>query len=361
MTADVWREIERLFHAARAVSHAEREGWLARQCGNDQVLFGEVASLLAAEPFGECLAHAPAKLAADLLNGEEGALASGDTVSGYLIDTPVSSGGMGDVYLAIDRQTGRRVALKVLRRGLALDATAVERFAIEARACAALRHPNIVAIYDSGDSEAGQFIAMEWVEGRTWRDLIDSGNTGSPIAARLGAQAADALEAAHGEGILHRDVKPENLMVCGAEVVKVLDFGLARVPARPFVDPEAFGSAGTISGTLSGTLRYMAPELLRGEAASTASDVFSLGVVLYELATGCHPFAGDTPLDVFEAIECGSPASASSVCSDVPPELDRLLMRMLDRRSSARPDAAETASVLREIAGRLPTSASATP
>jgi serine/threonine protein kinase len=237
-----------------------------------------------------------------------------------------------------------------MRRHLTADPGAVERFKREALAAGALDHPNIIRIYEFGESSVGHFIAMEWVDGPTWRALMSKGLLSIPAAAGYGCQAAHALAAAHQAGILHRDIKPDNIMINRVGVVKVLDFGLARLAGNLVPDPEAMGSHGTISGTLSGTLSYMSPELLRGEPASAASDVFSLGSVLYELFTGYHPFAGETPLDVFEAIECRTPAAPVTLRPGLPEALDRLMPAMLEREPAARPTSREVAAVLDGLA-----------
>jgi serine/threonine protein kinase len=252
---------------------------------------------------------------------------------------------MGEVYLARD-SAGRPVALKILRRHLIVNAQAVDRFETEARAASALCHPNIVTVYESGKSPAGLFIAMEWLDGSTFRAILDAGKSEIADAMNWGSQAARALSAAHAAGILHRDMKPENIMLRKDGVVKILDFGLARHGATVGVEPNSMGASGTISGTLSGTLLYMSPEILRGETATSASDVFSLGAFLYELTAGRHPFAGDTPLDVFEAIECRAVEPVGSQRSGVPEEVDRLILRMLDRRPEGRPSAKEACEVL---------------
>jgi serine/threonine protein kinase len=252
---------------------------------------------------------------------------------------------MGEVYLARDTE-GRPVALKILRRHLIVNAQAVDRFETEARAASALCHPNIVTVYESGRSPAGMFIAMEWIDGSTFRAIMNAGGVEIAQAMDWGGQAARALSAAHTAGILHRDVKPENIMLRKDGVVKILDFGLARHGGSLEPERSSMGASGTISGTLSGTLLYMPPEILRGEAATSASDVFSLGAFLYELTAGQHPFAGETPLDVFEAIECRPVAAIGSFRNGVPQEVDRVILRMLDRSPGARPSAGEVCEVL---------------
>jgi len=338
-----WQEIERLYHDVADLAPAERADSLALVAAP---LREEVLSLLAADLIEGFPEVPPHLVVADLLEAHLGGLPPGNSVAGYTIDSLISVGGMGEVYLAHDAK-GSPVALKILRRDLLASPQAVNRFETEARAVSALRHSNIVAVYESGDSPQGLFIAMEWVEGRTFRSVIGGGPAELPRATYWGAQAADALAAAHAAQVLHRDIKPENIMLCKDGAVKILDFGLARHGAPVGPELVSSGASGTISGSLSGTLLYMPPEILRGETATTASDVFSLGAFLYELFTGRHPFAADTPLDVFEAIECRLVAPACTVRTGIPIEVDQLLSRMLNRDPGARPSAKEAAEILR--------------
>jgi serine/threonine protein kinase len=337
-----WEEIERLYHAALELPVCERKALLA---GASPAVREEVESLLEVDASPELLAAPPAHLVADLLDGQPGGLAAGQRVANYEVESLISIGGMGEVYLARD-SAGKPVALKILRRHLIVNSHAVDRFERESRAASALCHPNIVTVYEFGRSPAGLFIAMEWLDGSTFRTVMDAGPVPIAQAMDWGGQAARALSAAHAAGILHRDIKPENIMLRKDGVVKILDFGLARHGEAVVPEPISMGASGTISGTLSGTLLYMPPEILRGEAATSASDVFSLGAFLYELTAGRHPFAGETPLDVFEAIECRPVAEIRSLRAGVPQEVDRLILRMLDRRPDGRPSAREVFEVL---------------
>jgi serine/threonine protein kinase len=287
----------------------------------------------------------PVHLAADLLDGHPGRLTAGERVAGYTVESVISIGGMGEVYLARDAD-GVPVALKILRRHLIVNPQAAKRFETEARAASALRHPNIITVYESGESTAGLFIAMEWIDGSTFRAIMNSGPMEIARVVDWGGQAARALATAHSAGILHRDVKPENMMLNKEGVVKILDFGLARHSGPVGPEPDLMGSSGTISGTLSGTLSYMPPEILLGQSATTASDVYSLGAILYEMSAGQHPFAGETPLDVFEAIECKPVVPVRSIRPTIPPEMDRLILRMLDRDPGLRPTASEVSLAL---------------
>jgi serine/threonine protein kinase len=335
-----WEEIERLYYEALDLPERERKVLLARA---DAAVREEVESLLDADSSAGLLSAPPIHLAADLLNGQPG-LPTGHRVANYEIESLISIGGMGEVYLARDT-AGNPVALKILRRHLIANAQAVDRFETEARAASALRHPNVVTVHEFGKSEAGLFIAMEWLDGSTFRAIMDAGEVGIAPAIDWAGQAARGLSAAHAAGILHRDIKPENILLCKDGVVKILDFGLAR-DGGPRAEPNSMGASGTISGSLSGTLLYMPPEIFRGEAATSASDVFSLGAFLYELFAGRHPFAGATPLDILEAIECRPVASAGSMRAGVPRAVDEVILRMLDREPGGRPTAKEVWEVL---------------
>lgn len=342
-----WEEIERLFHETVDLPVQERDTLLASASATVRA---EVESLLKTND-NELFAVPPAHLVADLLECQPGTLTVGQSVGKYEIDSLITTGGMGEVYLAHD-SSGNPVALKILRRHLALSPQAVDRFETEARAASALHHPNIVMVCESGDSPAGLFIAMEWIEGSTFRQLMNAGAVGSAQAIDWGEQASRALAAAHAAGILHRDIKPENIILRKDGVLKILDFGLARLAGPVRLEANSTGASGTISGTLSGTLLYMSPEILRGEVASSASDVFSLGTLLYELWAGRHPFAGDTPLDVFEAIECRVVAAPSALRADIPSEIDALILRMLDRDPAERPSVSEACDVFSRFSGR---------
>lgn len=350
--SEEWKRIEALFNAAIELPESERASFLDRVCPPGDPLRAEIESLLQADaPANDFLDAPPARLAADLLDRHSGGLSRGQQIRDYEIQTLITMGGMGEVYLARDLRLDRPVALKILRRHLIVNEQAVYRFETEALAASGLRHPGIVSIFESGDSPEGLFIAMEWVEGITWRELIARGPAAISDAANWGSQAAAALHAAHRAEILHRDIKPENMMLRIDGAVKILDFGLARLARRApkFPAPASSGASGTISGTLSGTLLYMPPEILRGEAATTASDIFSLGTVLYELAAGFHPFAGETPLDVYEAIECRGVCPPSALREGIPAAFDALILAMLERDCAIRPGAAEVVAQLSKV------------
>ena len=286
-------------------------------------------------------------------------LASGVQIGPYEIREPLGKGGMGEVYLARDHRLGRELALKLLPRQAADDAAAVERFVREARAASALNHPNVVTIYEIGEAEPGRFIAMELVRGETLRALAAAPQPAEALA-RLGAQVARALAVAHAAGIVHRDVKPENVMVRPDGYVKVLDFGIARLVAARDGRTTAADAAPTVTGCAVGTLRYMSPEQACGEAVTGATDVFSLGLVLHELATGRHPFAAASDVAMVSAIITAPAPSPSESNPALPSEFDALLAWMLEKDAARRPTAAEVEGALAELA-RVPPCAAPAP
>ncbi len=275
----------------------------------------------------------------------------GTSVGPFEIVAPLGAGGMGEVFRARDSRLGREVAIKVLQSALKADERAVERFSREARAASALNHPNIVTIYDIGESPHGRYIAMELVRGRTLAAL-DGARRQPTLAAGLIAQCAEALAVAHDAGIVHRDVKPENVMVRDDGYVKVLDFGLARLTDTGWRDqrPSGNGSDLTDAGMMLGTIRYVSPEQGCGEIVDAPSDVFALGVVLYELITGVHPFAASSTMAMLGAILTAPVKAPSSIDPSIPTAFDDLIAGMLAKEAADRPRAAEVADRLRALA-----------
>jgi predicted ATPase/predicted Ser/Thr protein kinase len=268
-------------------------------------------------------------------------------VAGYELLGELGRGGMGVVYKARDPRLGRHVAIKFLKAEYAGHPERLERFEREARTASALNHPYICTVHQAGLHHGQPFIVMELIEGRTLRELTGQ-RLPVPRLARLFAQAAQALGAAHAAGVVHRDVKPDNLMVRDDGYIKVVDFGLARIrPASLGAGPTG---PGTEPGLLVGTPHYMSPEQARGEALDSATDVFALGVTLYELATGQHPFAADSWPAVLHAIQALPAVPAARLRPDIPVALDGLLLKMLHKDARLRPTAAEVAAGLDALA-----------
>ena len=274
----------------------------------------------------------------------------GQALGHYRIVEKIGAGGMGEVYEAEDSRLGRRVALKLLPERIVGDSSAVERFVREARAASALNHPNIVTIHEIGESGANRFIVMEFIMGCTLRKMIGQG-VDLELLARIGEQVAKALTVAHAAGIIHRDIKPDNIMVRDDGYVKLLDFGLARLVPTGSSPTLATAANNTEVGTILGTARYMSPEQARGEEANSATDMFSLGIVLYELSTGQHPFPADSQIGALNAILSQTPLSPSRLNTDVPAVLDGLILRLLEKDPRLRPTAPEVESELRGLTG----------
>lgn len=276
----------------------------------------------------------------------------GQTISHYRVIEKLGGGGMGVVYKAEDLNLGRAVALKFLPKELALEAQSLERFRHEARAASALNHPNIVTVHEIVDSEAGPFLVMEWIQGETLRKSMKRGLDLTRLA-QYGIQVARALRAAHEAGIIHRDIKPENIMVRPDGYVKLVDFGLARVTTIGF-DSETRSLPLTRQGTLLGTLAYFSPEQARTEMLQSSSDIFSLGLVLYEAAVGRHPFASSSKFAIVNGILTQNPLTPSRINPEIPHTLERLILAMLEKDARLRPSAAEVEQVLASLEGAKP-------
>ena len=266
------------------------------------------------------------------------ALDSGARLGPYEILEPLGMGGMGEVYRARDRRLGRIVAIKVLRGDVAADPDRIERFEREARAASALNHPNIVTIHDVGVEGAASYIAMEWVDGASLRELVAAGKPQAAAAvAKIGAQIAEGLAKAHAAGIVHRDLKPENVMVTRDGLVKILDFGLAKLtPAAADVSSQLTQSGGTAAGVLLGTVGYMSPEQVTGAVVDYRSDQFALGVMLYELATGKRAFRRESAPQTLAAIIEDEPEPIEAHNPRVPVQLSHVIARCLAKKPDER-------------------------
>ncbi len=260
----------------------------------------------------------------------------GESVSHYRVVGKVGSGGMGVVYEAEDTRLGRHVALKFLPQELAGDASTLERFQREARAASALNHPNICTVHASDAHEGQHFIAMELLEGQTLSERIRAGAFDLASLLNLGTQIADALESAHAKGIVHRDLKPANIFVGPRGQAKILDFGLAKIEAARASGDESSDAPTAIpqreltqAGSTLGTVSYMSPEQARGRLTDARTDIFSLGTVLFQMATCTLPFPGETSAVIFEAILNREPVPLGQLNSAMPDELGRILGKAL--------------------------------
>ncbi len=367
MDPDRWRQIEKLYHGALERAPEERADFLTEACAEDSDLLHEVEELLgyddAAESFIEenAMAMAAQELEAEDLSTTKALGLAGQQIGAYKILAPLGRGGMGEVHLALDTRLGRKVAVKLLPARFTTDAERLRRFAQEARAASALNHPNIITIYEIGEAENTRYIITEYVEGETLRQRLTNAPQGRLSLAEaldVAAQIATALAGAHGAGIIHRDIKPENVMVRRDGIVKVLDFGLAKLtePSSPAVDTQAPTAPGasTDTGVVMGTPRYMSPEQARGEKVDHRTDTFSLGVMLYEMIAGRPPFVGATTSEMIAAILRDEPPPLTSHAPDAPPELQQIVSQALQKNREERyQEASQFLADLKKLKRRL--------
>ena len=341
ITHDRWQRIKEIFQSAQERTPAERFEFLNQVCGDDESIREEVEALLTADDSNsnEDFLSAPAyEFAAGMLSDEAAEFSAGQKVGRFTILCPLGAGGMGQIYLANDEQLGRKIALKMIAREFAADPRRVHRFEQEARAASALNHPNVCVIHDVGVTENNRhFIAMEYIQGVTLRDKLSHGVITPLEALQIAGQVAAALAAAHAAGIVHRDIKPENIMLRPDGYVKVLDFGLAKLtevlPEQPLRLNET--KLRTEAGTLMGTVKYMSPEQLREAELDDRTDIWSLGVVLYEMLARTTPFEAKTPNGTIALIVGPQPA-ALSLPAELPVAYCDLVRKTLEKDRSGR-------------------------
>ena len=341
MKTERWEKVIDLFQSALERAPEERAAFLDEACHDDEGMRREVESLLTSHERAENFIEVPAfKVAPELATNDSADALVGKLLGHYRIESLIGVGGMGEVYLARDERLGRKAALKLLPDSLTTDETQLGRFKNEARTASALNHPNILTVYEIGAEGNVQFIATEFIEGVTLRTALASGRMSAQRALEIAVQVASALAAAHDAGVVHRDIKPENIMLRPDGYVKVLDFGIAKLTdqRRASDDPkvETTAELQTRPGLVLGTAHYMSPEQARGQKVDARSDIWSLGVVLYEIVTGSPPFRGETPSDCIAAILTAEPAPLSSMSPDVPGKLESILQKALRKNTDER-------------------------
>src|SRR5438132_55354 len=301
MTPARLQTIEEIFHAALDCEPDQINAFLDETCAGDEVLRSKVEALLAShQRAGGFIETSAVGITTRIIENGQADLLVDRTIGHYKISKRIGTGGMGDVYLATDMTAGRKAALKLLPERFTGDAERLKRFQQEAHAVVGLNHPNILTVYEIGEDHSTYYIASELIEGETLRQRLMRGRMEVGEAIDVAIQVASALAAAHEAGIVHRDIKPENIMLRPDGYVKVLDFGIAKLAESTFAEAtadeaESVTLAGTNLGSILGTVRYMSPEQARGAPVDKGTDIWSLGVILYEMVTGHAPFAGDTP------------------------------------------------------------------
>src|SRR5499426_3571701 len=348
MTPEQWKKLDALFHEALEYEKEARAAHLAKVCGDDEQLRGEAERLLAAHEregsfIDSPIFAEPTGLTADDLNQS----LVGRRIGPYQVISLLGRGGMGEVFLAEDTRLERKVALKILPGAFTQSPDRLRRFEREAKAASALNHPNILTIHEIGESDGAHYIVSEFVEGETLRAMIERGRLDVDQAITIAEQLASALGVAHEAGIIHRDIKPENVMVRPDGLVKVLDFGLAKLTEMRIADcglrieeaemlartsqdiPQSAirNPHSTEPGLVMGTAHYMSPEQARGQKVDHRADIFSLGVMLYEMLAGRRPFEGATASDVMDAILTKEPEPLEKLRSEAGPGLAQTVMR----------------------------------
>src|SRR5436309_4108545 len=360
MTPARLQTIEEIFHAALDQEPDQVGAFLDAACEGDELLRRKVVSLLASHQRAGVFIETPVgDIATRIIENGQADLVVGRTIGHYKISKRIGTGGMGDVYLATDMTAGRKAALKLLPEHFTSDAERLKRFQQEAHALVGLNHPNILTVYEIGEDHSTHYIASELIEGETLRQRLMRGRMEVGEALDIAIQVASALAAAHEAGIVHRDIKPENIMLRPDGYVKVLDFGIAKLAESAFAKAAADGAgsmtlAETNLGSILGTVRYMSPEQACGGHVDKRTDIWSLGVVLYEMLTGHAPFTGDTPQDVMSSILEKEPPPLTSYLAQSPAELQQIISKTLRKdREERYHNAHELLETLKDLRHKL--------
>src|SRR5206468_3053285 len=359
MTPARLQTIEEIYRAALDQEPDQIGAFLDTACEGDELLRRKVEALLASrERAGSFIETSAVGIASRIIENGQADLLVGQTFGHYKISKPIGSGGMGEVYLATDIKAGRKAALKLLPMHFTGDAERLHRFQQEAHALVGLNHPNILTVYEIGEDHSIHYIASELIEGETLRQRLEHGPMQLREAVDVAIQVASALVAAHETGIVHRDIKPENIMRRPDGYVKVLDFGIAKLIEQCAAsDDQVIQTATALQtrpGLILGTGRYMSPEQARGQTVDARSDIWSLGIVVYETITGIPPFQGETPSDCIASILTSEPPCLSAVFPDIPLELEAIVAKALRKDRDARYQTAnEMLADLRSLNGEL--------
>jgi len=329
-----WHRVKEIFYAAMQLAPNERDAFLETACEADAELRREVELMLASSEAAGSFMEQPAISEVATAIDRSGKLGVGQIFSHYTIIGLIGKGGMGEVYAAEDTRLDRKVALKILPTAFALDEERMRRFLREAKAASALNHPNILTIYENGDADGINYIASEFVEGGSLSERVRHGTLGLDAVLDIAVQVVSALQAAHGAGIIHRDIKPDNVMVRPDGVVKLLDFGIAKLSVSL---PETDTTAGLIIGTAN----YMSPEQARGKVVDARSDIFSFGLVLYEMLAGKKAFEADNAIDAVSSLLYNEPTPLRQLLPGLPPEIESIVDKAIKKDREERYQSAQ--------------------
>src|SRR5438067_907194 len=341
MTPAQLQTIEEIFYAALDQEPDQIGAFLDTACEGDEPLRCKVEALLASrQRAGSFIETSAVGLATRIIQNGQADLLVGRTIGHYKTSQRIGTGGMGEVYLATDTTAGRKAALKLLPARFTGDAERLKRFQQEARAVVALNHPNILTVYEIGEDHSTHYIASELIEGETLRQRSARGAMQLSEVVDVAIQVTSALAAAHQAAIVHRDIKPENIMLRPDGYVKVLDFGIAKLAEQevPVTIPtdEALLLVETNLGSILGTVRYMSPEQARGAPVDQRTDIWSFGVVVYEMVTGHAPFTGETPRETMLSVLETEPPPIRNYISQIPDELQQIITKALRKDRTER-------------------------
>src|SRR5688572_20462784 len=335
MADEKWQRVRDIFDLALSRRFEDRQKFINDACGEDRTLFRSVESLLSSHDGAESFMETPAVAkVADMIEVESKKLEAGKCFGHYEIINQIGVGGMGVVYLARDKKLDRKVAIKILNEEFSQDESNLQRFVSEAKAASALNHPNILTIYEFGEAEDARFIVSEYIEGKTLREIIRESRLRLPEILDVSIQITGALSAAHKAHLVHRDIKPENIMIRPDGYVKVLDFGLAKLVEQKnrsmlSLEEPTVRQNLTAKGVILGTANYMSPEQAKGERVDERTDIFSLGVLVYEMLAGKPPFDGGNAIETMGSILNKEPVPLSRLTPEVPHEVERIINKAL--------------------------------
>ncbi|MFL6211198.1 MAG: protein kinase domain-containing protein [Pyrinomonadaceae bacterium] len=342
MAHENWQQVREIFDSALRRKPEERRAFVHAACGEDKLLRAEVESLLSSLDSAESFMETPAVAeVAGVIAAETKLLAPGTCFGHYEIIKQIGAGGMGEVYLAVDKKLDRQVAVKMLNAQFKQKAANLGRFIQEAKAASALNHPNILVIHEIGEADEAHFIVSEFIEGQTLREVIRAASLSLAELLDISIQIAAALAAAHTAHLVHRDIKPENIMIRPDGFVKILDFGLAKLVAQKNrsvseLEGDSTKQNQTAQGVILGTVNYMSPEQAKGELVDERTDIFSFGVVLYEMLAGRTPFASSSMSETFANLINAEPQPLVRLAEGVPDELQSIVARMLCKNRDER-------------------------